>query len=387
MKMGVGFSREKEAEAAFSDAYRKSLQKASALKADFCLVFYSYDYALDQAALSGTLKKIFRDTPVYGCSTWSSWSGVDAIEAETGCMVVSFKGSHQSIKAFKVHSLREKAELWSAEIGRQIEDSGMQSGSICILADSLNFTPGSGFQWLERKFPHLQFFGMGTSFSVPQCSVVTTGDVHMNSLLALAFEGDGPWIGLLQNIKPELNDVVINRMSENLIIEIDEKPAFYKLCEHLMVHDDLPMMSPDEFRKHMGNLYVVERSKEATERPRTVGDPYRVISLLGSEMTTGMVAVAQALDFSQAHQLGQKKAVYAEQLAKDHLDRLKQKLAKPSWIWMLVNTSRTRDRDRTQSDFDLVKEVFPEAPIIGVATNGEYLGGANQFAALVVLFP
>lgn len=387
MKIGVGFSREREADAALQEAYRKSLQKISATKADLIFVFYSYDYSLDQPAFAGSLKRVFRDIPHYGCSTWSAWSHQEMFEGETGLMVVSIKNPSFEIQPLRVHSLREKAELWSAEVSRQIDDSGRPApDSIFILADSLNFTPGSGFSFLERKFPKTQIVGWGTSFSVPQCSLVCQGEVYINALVGLAIYGNQPWVALLQSIKPELGEVQINRMSENLIIEIDEKPAFYKLCEHLMSQDDLPMMSPDEFRKHMGNLYVVERAKEKTDRPQIVGDPYRVVSLLGSEMTTGMVAVAQTLDFSQTHMLGQKKLSYMDELAENNLQVLKEKNPKPSLILMLVNSSRGHEKERGQSDLDLVRRYFPDSPVIGVASHGEFLGGTNQFAAIISAF-
>lgn len=388
MRVGFGFSREKDFELALAEAYRKSLQKIKATKADLCLIFYSYDYALDPAIMGGALKKILRDIPNFGCSTWSAFNQQESFEAETGVMVVSYKDPNFTLKPLRVHSLREKAELWATELGRQIEDSGpVPPTSVLVMADSLSFSPGSGFQFLERKFPHIQFSGFGISFSVPQCSILCQNEVHLNSLLALAVYGTEPWVISLQNIRPELKEVSINRMSENLIIEIDEKPAFYKLCEHLMVHDDLPMMSPDEFRKHMGNLYIVEQPKVATERPRAMGESYRTISLLGSEMTTGMVAVAQTLDFSQSHWLGQKRSDYAEGLMRTYLEDLQSKLPKPSFLMLIVNTARSRDKERQISDFELLRSTYPDTPIVGITSNGEFFGGPNQLSAIVLAWP
>jgi hypothetical protein len=153
-----------------------------------------------------------------------------------------------------------------------------------------------------------------------------------------------------------------------------------------MTADDLPMMSPDEFRKHMGNLYIVEKSQQVVTRPRVIGDAYRIVSLLGSEMTTGMVAVANALDFSQTHYLGQKKASYVETDTLKILNELKEKIPNPSMIWMLVSSTRFRDRDREKSDYDAVSEIFKDVPVVGLATNGEFLGGINQYATIIAIF-
>lgn len=391
MKIGIGISKLKSAEAAIQEAYRKSLQKLGATKAALSLVFYSYDHTLDAPAFAGALKKILRDIPHIGSSTWSGWSQKDAFEGETGLMIVSFHDIDFSFDFLKVHSLREKAELWSAELARQMGDRAVaqkkKADVLFLMADSLNFTAGSGFQFLERHFPELQVFGFGTSFSIPQTSLICNGEVYTNALVALVSEGLQPWVGLLQNVKPEQNPVAVNRMSENLIIELDAKPAFYRLCEHLMTQDDLPMMSPDEFRKHMGNLYIVEKSQQTVLRPRVLGESYRIVSLLGSEMTTGMVAVANALDFSQTHYLGQKKAIYAEGDAQKILQEIKAKVPNPSMIWMLVSSTRFRDKDRSKSDYDTVSEIFPDVPVLGLATNGEFLGGMNQYATIVAVLP
>jgi small ligand-binding sensory domain FIST len=386
-KMGVGLSKLKDPEAALQEAYRKSLQRMKATKADLCLIFYSYDYGMDTGVLAGALKKVFRDTPHGGSSTWSVWSDKETVEGETGLMVFSFKDVDFEHHFLKVHSLREKSELWSAELARQLTDFSTETADfLWLIADSLNFNAGNGFQFLERHFPKLQILGFGTSFSVPQSSVICNGEVYTNSLLALSARGLKPWAALLQSIKPELASVAVNRMSENLIIELDSKPAFYRLCEHLMTSDDLPMMSPDEFRKHMGNLFIVEKPKVAHEYPRTLGEPYRVVSLLGSEMTTGMVAVANALDFSQIHYLGQKKIAYAESETEKLLQELKMKVPEPSMLWMITAASRMRERERQKTDFAILRSIFPETPILGVASNGEFLGGVNQFASLVVAF-
>jgi hypothetical protein len=388
MKTGIGFSREKDADKALAEAYRKSLKGLGATRAEFILLFYSYDYALDQTAMSGALKHVFRDVPHFGCSTWGAWSSSEAFEAETGVLVVSMKDLDFEWASFKIHSLREKAELWSTELSRQIEDRGESDlDALWILADSLTFAPGQGFGVLERRFPKMQVFGMGASFSVPQCSVVAQGEVYLNALIALGFRQWQPWLALLQSVAPEGNKVKINRMSENLVIEIDEKPAFYKLSEHLMTIDDLPMMSQDEFRKHMGNLYVVEEPALERERTRVVGRPYRPIALLGSEMTTGMVAVAQPLDFSCTHYLGQKKAEYSDAGGFELLEKVKEQCPQSSLIFVMSHTSRLKDKERQRSDTEMIRQLFPNAPVVGIATNGEYLGISNQFSSLVWVWP
>src|SRR5665213_964923 len=101
-----------------------------------------------------------------------------------------------------------------------------------------------------------------------------------------------------------------------------------------MTKDDLPMMSPDQFRKHMGDLFVIESPKTQTKRLRTVGEAYEIVSLLGSEMTTGMVAVAHELDFSKNHFLGQRRVSYAEKCAQDVLVNIKKEIENPSMIWL-----------------------------------------------------
>lgn len=390
MNFGVGISKEKDSEAAFSEAYRKSLQKLRATKADLSMVFFSYDHGMDPTALAGSLKRVFRDTPTFGTSTTTAWFGVDGFELETGVLVISFKDLGFEFELLKVHSLKEKADLWAAELSRQIQDAASLGKPIpdftFVMADSLTFKAGEGFSNLEKTFSKAGFCGVGASYSVPQVSVICRNEVYMNSLVAWTWRGVRPWVGLAQNVRPELNPVNINRMSENLMIEIDEKPAFYKLSEHLMAHDDLPMMSPDEFRKHMGDLFLVEGDRSETERMRVRGRAYEVISLLGSEMTTGMVAVARDLDFSKLHYLGQRKASYAEEDLKSVLEQIKAEVSKPQFLMSFSSLSRLRDRDRKISDRSIIRSVFPEVPHVEIATQGEYLGCSNQYASMILAF-
>jgi hypothetical protein len=390
VKIGCGSSKEKETELALQEAYRKSLQKLGATRSDLSFVFFSYDYAMDPTALSNAAKRVFRDVPHFGGTVSSASFQRDGFELETGLLVVSFKDLGFEFDFLKVHSLKEKAELWAMELSRQIQDRALVRERPCdfvfFIADSLNFTCGNGFASFEKNLPELQICGIGASYSVPQVSLLCKGEVYSNALVALEVWGAKPWVGLTQNIRPELNPIDINRMSENLVIEIDQKPAFYKLCEHLMTKDDLPMMSQDQFRRHMGDLYVVEVPKVQPERTRSLAEPYSVVSLLGSEMTTGMVAVGHELDFTSTHYIGQKKVEYAEAGARDLFQKLKTQIEKPSFLWLSSSMARLRDRDRKNSDQKILRDIFPDTPILELASNGEFLGVHNQFALIVIAF-
>jgi hypothetical protein len=91
MKVGAGVSRERDPQVALQEAYRRSLQKIGVTKAEFSLVFYSYDFGLDPAAFSACLKKVFRDIPHVGCSTWSAWFHKEGFEADSGILILIFE--------------------------------------------------------------------------------------------------------------------------------------------------------------------------------------------------------------------------------------------------------------------------------------------------------
>jgi len=390
MKQGVGLSRSKDLAQALAEASRSALQNLKALKADFYFVVYTYDHGLDPGLLSGILKRQFRDTPHVGWSSWTGWTSGELFEAESGVMVLAIKDLPKDWEVFRVYSVKEKQGLWAAEMLRHL-DLKQQSlkdtpSSLFLVADSINFQTEEGFERLIQDYPHLKTFGFGASYGIPQCSLIANTEIYSNAVLGILIPGVFPWTASIQNIRPESERIHINRMSENLVIEIDEKPAFYRLSEHLMQTDDLPMMSPDEFRKHMGNMYIVEKYKESLEGMNHVGDSYRVVSLLGSEMTTGMVAVGDSLNFSREHFLAQKKASYAEGLGFKILEQVKEKLPNPSMIWMMGSSAHLRDKDRKISDMQLVKSVFPNAPIFGIGTHAEYIGNKNTQSCVVVAF-
>lgn len=391
MKIGIGLSRAKDVQEAIQAAHRSALQDLQALKADFLLFAYTYDFALEPDLLSSVVRRNFKSVAHAGFSTWSGWKGSELFEGESGVMVLAFKDLPQEPKIFKVHSLKEKADLWSAEMIRRLEaeevEERSEKDSLMLIADSIHFTAGRGFERIREHFPKLLSFGFGTSYGIPQCSVLVDGELFPNTMLGIYLPELRPYLALLQSVEPESQPIHINRMSENLLIEIDEKPAFYRLSEHLMATDDLPMMAPDEFRKHMGNLYIIERPDKAQSSENIVGEAHRIVSLLGSEMTTGMVAVGDSLDFERKHYLGQKKLEYSEDLAEKRLRELKEKIASPSLILNFSSSMRFRDNDRRVNDPSLIEKVFPQTPLFGVSSNGEFLQDLNQQASLVVAFP
>lgn len=389
MKSGVGLSRNKDFGDALNEAYRLALKDMGALKADLVLFAYTYDYALDTDLFTSVVKRVFKETPHMGCSTWSAWTQKEMLEGDSGIQVLAMKDLNHEFDFLNVHSLKEKSDLWAMELSRQLQDVesfGKQEDALLIFADSLNFSAGQGFEKLKKYHPELKAMGLACSYGIPQCSVVNDGKLSTNSLAAWHLSGPGVHTALLQSIQPEANEIRINRMSENLLIEIDEKPAFYRLCEHLMEIDDLPMMAQDEFRKYMGNLYIVERHRDLANSPNHYGEPYRVVSLLGSEMTTGMVAVGDSLNFDRAHYLGQKKTQYAEEVSEKQLQKLKDACPSPSLIIMLAATSHFRDQERKRSDTQLVQSCFPQASLFGIGSQAEFFNENNTNSCLIIAF-
>jgi hypothetical protein len=389
IKVGIGFSRTKDLAKAIPEAYRGSLQKLQALRADFAMMAFTYDHAIDAELLAALLKRNLKGVDHLGFSTWSGWTDSEVFEGDSGLCMISFLMPKEKRLIFKIHSLKEKAELWASELIRKFQDSEIapsSRGTFLFVADGIHFQSGSGMEKLSEAFPHIQFLGFGNSYGIPQCCQIANAEVHSNSLVGILILDYETWSAILQHIEPEAEAIQINRMSENLVIEIDKKPAFYRLTEHLMEADDLPMMSQDEFRKKMGNLYLVERSISPHKSPRTLGHSHRVIPLLGSEMTTGMVAVSEPIDLEKQLFLGQKKKIYAEEQSLETLLRLKEQVPDPAALFVCASSTRSRDPVRTKSDMMILKAVFPGVPIFGVSSQLEFLNGSNQHSAIVLAF-
>jgi hypothetical protein len=286
----------------------------------------------------------------------------------------------------KVHSLKEKQGLWATELSRQLEGSE-DLESLCLFsADSLHFQVGTQLPKIQNLYPKTPIVGWGTSYGIPQCSVLIHGEVFSNALMAMSFDNNHSVVASIQNIEPEGDAIRINRMSENLVIEIDEKPAFYRLCEHLVEVEDLPMMPPDEFRKHMGNLFLIEKTPHSHLSDRLIGGFHRSISLLGSEMTTGMVAVSESLDFSKELFLGQKKYQYLESNAAKYFEELRSRIPQPKLLFMLSSGAHWREKEASKNDLQLLEHFFPQSKIIGVSTQSEVAWGPHQNSLLVVAF-
>ncbi|TVQ80929.1 MAG: hypothetical protein EA369_01160 [Bradymonadales bacterium] len=387
MQVGIGFSQLKDPAQALQEAQKKAHQELKALQADLYLVCFTYDHSMDLELLSSLLKRNFRSKPLLGCSTWSAWSKDHSMEAESGLFVLAFRELSFEPEFLKVNSLKEKQGLWAVELARQIEDRSLSDALCLFVADSLHFHVGTKLQQIQESMPQLPILGWSTSYGIPQCSVVLNSEIYSNALVAMAMKGVKAEAVCIQSVQIESQPIQINRMSENLVIEIDQKPAFYRLCEHLVEVEDLPMMAQDEFRKHMGNLYLIESAEDCKNPTRFLGEAYRCISLLGSEMTTGMVAVSEAVDFSKKHYLGQKKPGYLEKNAERLLGQLREKIPHPSFVLMISAASHSRERTEGPSNLELVSKAFPpETKIFGISSQAEIALTQNQSSVLVIAF-
>lgn len=380
MKIAGAISTQKDFQAALQEAYRLALQKLGVLRADCVYVSYTYDHSLDPDLFTAILRKQFRDITHFGASTWSGWSERNQFEADTGVSVMAMTQLPEDWELLKVFSLKEKSELWAPELLKQLDsvDSPDTQGSLFLVGDGIQFPNDHGLQKIRQGRKSLKVFGYTTSYGIPQCSVVINGELYSNALVALYLPKLHVPTLVVPSVCPELQPIRINRMSENLVIEIDEKPAFYRLSEHLMASDDLPMMAPDEFRKYMGNLFLAEKRSDEIQLEQHLGDIYRVVSLLGSEMTTGMVAVGEELDFESTHYLAQKKNEYSEDRAKEKIQEFLNEYGPFQCLLMFASSSHFRDKERRQDDISLVRQLAPSTPLIGVSSQAEIIGSMTQ---------
>jgi small ligand-binding sensory domain FIST len=226
IRAGVGQSSHPLTERAAEEAATVAMARAGISAADLVLVFVSVDHLPSWQKLAAVLRRISRTERIVGSSGVGVLTIDGEIEGKAGLAVMVLASDDAHARAFLHQPLSGRDTEIGAELGRA---SAGEESLLVVFPDAYNSQPRALFRGLEESSGFVPLVGAGSSENGSQGKTFQLygQTIATNALAGFFLSGKfTSRIGITQGCQPVSEPMTITKTEGNLILEIDNRPAF-----------------------------------------------------------------------------------------------------------------------------------------------------------------
>src|ERR1700693_4578139 len=254
LKVGVGFSKNGQADLAAREAAASAMQRAGIHKADLTLVFATSHFHHDYPHILHILHELTKPAQLCGCSAYGVLTGEEEIENSPGIAVLVLKSKKIRPKTFLVNNIFDRNSDAGRELAEILHEDLTGTGPLFLFPDTFNFdfnqfyasfisamaendsSSGRLFETGQSRVPDTkkkgrpQILGGGASEegTLNETFQFLGKSVESNSLTGLRMGGTLlSQSGVAHACHPIGESLMVTRAKGNTIYEISGKPAFY----------------------------------------------------------------------------------------------------------------------------------------------------------------
>ena len=374
IRAGVGHSLNASGLEAAEQATTMAMGKAKLAKADLVFVFATADYQSEYTQVCEEVQRISGCEHLIGCSGMGVLTSDGEVEGESVVAVLVVRSDQLSALSFCVSEdgvspvgtiirnhirseLRENSLLvvlpdvrcvQPAELVQQISGNG---DTIPIVGGAASGDPVSGqmHQWCGTEITESSVTG-----------VLLTGDFHTE-------------IGVAQGCQPIGNPVEITRAEDNLILELEGRAAVEVLQE------SLALLTEEDIQRS-GRMIFIGIAMDKSNRSPGPGD-YLIRNITGIDPQNSAVGVAERIETGQIVQFHLRNPFAASEDIQAIVNRLHERTQEHPPAFGLYFNCLGRGAGlygKPNHDIQMIKEKFPDLPIIGFFGNAEFAPIGNR---------
>ena len=293
LKAGVGQSSQTETQAAIEEAAAGAMAGLPDGGADLAVLYATVDHAgaLEQELAS--LQRITGTRNIVGCSGLGILTDGGEIEGESGVAVMALASDTVRARPF----VRDALKGNDAAAGRDIANAvGADSPFLTVvLADGYRSRPDALLEGMAQAGHAAPVVGAGASENGSHGRTYQFYEdrVASNSVVGFSLSGACTTaIELTQGCQPVGGPMVITKAHENLIFEINDRPAFEVFV------DLIGKPFQQDLRRALAFVFV-GLSPDPRQTEIEAGQ-YLVRNIIGLDAQRGILAVAQPVEAGQA---------------------------------------------------------------------------------------
>ena len=205
------------------------MSHARIAEADLVVVFFTVDHLADYQKLLSAIKIITRSERIVGSSGAGVLSRDGEIEGAPGIAVLVLSSEDLGANPLMFNPLKARDREIGGEIARAVKTEPGKESLLVLFPDPYNAQPGRLFEGIEEGLGSFPVVGAGSSENGSRGKTYQLfGDkISSNSISGFWLSGSfHRSIDITQGCQPITDPMVITKARGNLILEIDNRPAF-----------------------------------------------------------------------------------------------------------------------------------------------------------------
>jgi len=370
IKAGIGSSTNTDSTEAVKEASQYSLKQACIKKADWVLIFATFHHRNNYQTILEKVSEITGTEKITGCSSIGVLSNNGEIEGEPGIVVLSVSSDSLNADTFINPISTDMGVGIANNIKRKLGEIKNGNKIVVILPDPFNFHHNLFFSALGSLSNFTPIIG-ATCSEHPESNVTfqyNGKSVNSSCITGMLISGSfNQHIGLTQGCISAGSPLKITDCNQNVIAELDRKPAFEVLKE---VVPSQIMENPNELMRVVSvGLRSVGNKISSSNRD------YLVRNIVGIDEKSGAIGVAENIKVGDEIVITLRNPDMARQDLKNMLENLKSEIKDQSKIrfGIYFNCCGRGSYFYGNKDIDTayISNYFPNIPIIGFFGNSE----------------
>ncbi|MBI4229056.1 MAG: FIST C-terminal domain-containing protein [Deltaproteobacteria bacterium] len=378
-KAGVGISNTPVAKEAACEAAIEAMENGELSSADWALIFCTFPHRENYKDILRSVCGIIKTRNLSGCSGIGVLTNSAEIEAEPGVCVLAVSSNSIKTYSFICGEPTDGGFNTGVEIGKRLKPIGDEKALLTLLPDPFNFHPELLFRGLESELGYIPIVGATASENpyINETTVFNGDNVSQRSVSGIMMRGDFNYIiGITQGCQPVGDPFVITKSENNIIIELDNKPAYEVLKMHV---PQIILENPNNLIRMLFVGFIPD-----LEKREITGRDYLIRNLIGINPQRGIIGVAENVRNGQNITFAIRNPEMAREDLKQMLERIKSSThpEKPFKFGLYFNCCARGSSLYGQKGIDTayISHYLEGVPIVGFFGNSEFanLHGKNH---------
>lgn len=375
---GMGLSVERRSAEAAEEAAAAAVKSLEGRRPDWCVAFVSADHAGRMPSLLAALANSSGTPYVAGCSGAGIIAGGREIEGGPAVAVLAVSSDTLRGTPFLFHDDGDHGLTAGLRIGQRLTTSRGTEDLVLLWPDPHQIRPDRLLQGLDAALGQVSVAGGAASAGgdVGDTFQFSGTQIAVGAVSGLRLSGDFKYqVAVSQGCRPLCEPLLVTRSHENLILEIEGKPAFEVLRER----------APAEVSESPGWMFghvfvgLLPDLESGIVRP----GEYLIRNIVAADPDTGVLAIADSIEEGQSILFALREPRSAREDLAESIDRVGAARTGLDYRFGFYFNCLARGRSlygKDHVDAKLLAEAFPDVPLIGFFCNAELapLRGVNH---------
>jgi small ligand-binding sensory domain FIST len=376
IRAAVGVSTERNTARAALEAAAQVIEGLDGLGADWCVAFVSDEHRHHLTALTESLSGALETPYVAGCSAAGVLVGDREYESGPVLGILAVSSDQLRATPFMFHDEGDHGLTAGVRMGQRLAESRGSDDLLLVWPDPFNVRPDRLLQSVDAVLGAVPVVGGAASvsrsdattfqFCGSECGEASVSGVRLGGRFRHV-------IGVTQGCRPLCEPRRVTRAHENLLLEIEGRPAFEALRECA------PPGALDEL--DWGLQFLSVGLVPDPEVPCIESGQYLVRNIVTADPDTGVLAIADTVEEGQQIVFVVREPTAARQDLAEMLERVSGGRTGLEYRFGLYFNCLARGSSlyrETGIDSALLAEALPGVPLLGFFCNAEIGPTAGQ---------